>query len=293
MEVTVINRTAFLYVMAMFVVCVLWLPITAAERMVSVTAGSDKIPILSQARVQQLRTSIPRATLVNALLASPATKAPLTDVASKAGIPEANVSSLAAKPIKMNVSRSLIASGAEAAEYAKFDWSAGIFFNPLFPPKYANDKYNLGEYYISYSDIETAEEGIVHFHFIPGSATMNSEYSIIGLWMELPPGAASYAIALNLTDSQGNSPAAWISGEPRLKVTVWSGGKEYPVAMTTLAGQPGFVGIVSANIVDGHPSMGSKMRATSASIHIRFTMLAGKPLDPNSLDFGGITVTRL
>ena len=291
------KRTVLSGVMALFVVGILWLPVIAAERQAFVIAAADEIPLLSQAQAQQLRTSIPRATMVNALLTSPVTRTLLLNVASKAGIAAVNVSfrSLAAKPIRVDAARSLLPFAAAAAEYAKCDWSAGVFFNPFFPPKYASDKYNLGEYSMDYANIRTEEEGIVRFRLHSSSYTLNTEYSIISLLMELPTGPAAYALALNLTDSQGNSPATWVSSDPRLAVTLWSGGKEYPVALTTLAGQPGYVGIVSADIVSHGPSMGSKMRAQSASIFVRFTMLPGKPGAPNleSLIFGGVTLTRI
>jgi hypothetical protein len=182
-----------------------------------------------------------------------------------------------------------------------FNWSAGVRFSPTAPgPKYnQNGKaYNLGT-------IFTGGARMIPGIGLSDMATLGVEFlgssSRVVLFLELPPGQASYMVAINLADGNGKPVSAIASSVTALACDKSGGGQA--IKLVPLSDGTGLVGV--CNIVpmqspNGVLSYEARkywgMNCVSAFLDMRIGGVSSSPSliwHPGYLLLGGITVTRI
>jgi len=245
--------------------------------------------LLSREAAQKLRTMVPRATVVNALMSGPATKSALTAEAAKRGISSAQLANMASTPISRVTTKPLsMMTPEQAADAAllKLNWNAGLTFTPFDVPRYGSGSWRVGCLGVLDAHIATdMDEQYVVMHLSGGGA---SDYGLIVLELELPLNQlAFYAITVRL----GNFNPAWLGGGfkadfSQFQNNQWSSHSNIP--FTVLPDRSGCVGVFSVNPTEYQKEQYEwrQMRRMTTYISIDLHALG-------SVWFRGVTITRL
>ncbi|MGB8957500.1 MAG: hypothetical protein WCC00_00665 [Candidatus Aminicenantales bacterium] len=186
--------------------------------------------------------------------------------------------------------------------YEQIDWNAGVFISPFSVPRYGLGNWPAAEittYYVEY--VKSQDPGVVFLDWPPlqGSGYYMT-YPMVRAAMELPETAALYTITLKVARTDGACLESWVrnrgnGGPPPIRVYFGNGG--YPISMTKLVDDSGFVGIVNLQPGPAWDGAAYGIRAVNAFIQIDVCPWAAnqeeQPPGLDTLVFGGITVTRL
>lgn len=260
---------------------------------------------LSPIAAKRLSAKVPRSVVLKSLLANIETKALIAEQASRHGVSESQLGTLATKPLPSSASREVGAiatalAGDEKA-YRGIDWTTGVSVRPSGCPTYGSSRWNVGALTV---------RNVLHRswqpdHLVIPTQRNESVSQAIICYLEMPAEPALYMLAVRLARSDGQSfdrwvtetdtgnrtalMAAWWDAEPR----GWKPGTF--VTLTALPDGQGFAGLVNVSPSGQVNVPGMGMRRTTSklevSLHPSVPIRTTEYLE--DLVFGGIEVTRL
>ncbi len=263
----------------------------------------EPLAVVSPTVVRSLRVSIPRKQLVNALLANASTKAVLLEEASKHGIAEGRISTLATTPLPRALSgdaaRAAAQMKADEAAYAAVDWSAGIDMTPTGIPTYGSGKWKVGTLAVKNATYATWQPDILT---IPTDGDQNLSGAIT-CDLELPMEPGLYAVTIRLVRKDGYLDSRWVTYEKNGQKPIqamwhdvsdrgtWGGTM---LELVTVSEIKGYVALVRANPTGSTSFENTGMRKVTSRFSLSllpFAQLTTSPMGDQV--FGGITITRL
>jgi len=253
---------------------------------------------------RKLTTASSREVVLQSIKGLPQAPAPVAQKSGPAPVLKRMI--MPGGPGKPKTSASATAAGAPrgpamSTGYDKIDWKAGVFISPFSIPRYGTGNWpvaTVGVHYIE--NMDSRYPGVLFLGWPAQQGTgYYMGYYTIDITLEMPETPALYTLALKVARPDGTCSESWVQNRPGggpPPLYVWFG-NGFPIPMTKLIDDSGFIGIVNLQPGPLYDGTGYGMRAYNTTVQVLAHPWSAKPEEGdarlNPLVFGGIVITLL